>query len=102
MPGGSSEAGESGRCAAHRETWEETGLDLRPGELLARFETGFHLYRCEFHGASGDIRVTRPLEVRRAFYRNPEQFETLNWRFPEQVELLEGLIEDARAGSVPE
>ena len=33
-PGGKMKKGESAQCTAHRETLEETGLDLKPGELL--------------------------------------------------------------------
>lgn len=55
LPGGSSEPGESAQCTAFRETWEETGLQLQPRELLEVFDTGFHLYRCDRDAWSGEI-----------------------------------------------
>ena len=52
-PGGKSLPGESAQCTAHRETFEETGLDLIPRQLIHVFDTGFHLYFCEIHSGSG-------------------------------------------------
>ena len=47
LPGGSVDPGESARCGAEREVFEETGLAARVGELAIVFENGFHLYWCE-------------------------------------------------------
>lgn len=93
-PGGSAEDGESAQCAAFRETWEETGLRLTPVRLLKVFETGFHLYRCEHHDASGDIDIPPRLEVRDAFYLSPSEFDAWNWRFPGQELALKQLAEE--------
>ena len=46
LPGGTAEPGERAVCTAWRETREETGLEVRVGELLHRFDNGFRLYRC--------------------------------------------------------
>ena len=99
VPGGSSFSAESPRCAAFRETWEETGLQLRPAELLAVFDTGFHLYRCEQHADSGSIDPPPRLEVRAAFYLPVERFEDYEWRFGYQRELLKKLM--IESASVP-
>ena len=90
-PGGSAEPGESAQCTAFRETWEETGLQLAPTELLAVFDTGFHLYRCEHHENSGVIDPPPRLEVREAFYLAPADFARWEWRFPGQEKDLEAL-----------
>ncbi|MEZ5501649.1 MAG: NUDIX hydrolase [Halioglobus sp.] len=79
LPGGSSEPGESAQCTAFRETWEETGLRLQPGELLRVFSTGFHLYRCDGTSTSGTHRAPTP-EVRAAFYLGVDQFGSYDWR----------------------
>jgi 8-oxo-dGTP diphosphatase len=92
LPGGSSLPGESAQCAAFRETWEETGLRLQPRELLQVFDTGFHLYRCDRDVRSGAIDPPPRLEVRAAFYLAAEQFETYDWRFEEQRDLLKNLL----------
>ena len=90
-PGGRAESGESARCTAFRETWEETGLELAPTELLAIFDTGFHLYRCEHHAQSGVLDPPPRLEVRSAFYLAPAEFGAWEWRFPGQERELESL-----------
>jgi 8-oxo-dGTP pyrophosphatase MutT (NUDIX family) len=90
-PGGSAEADESAQCTAFRETWEETGLELAPTELLAVFDTGFHLYRCDHHAESGVIGPPPRLEVRNAFYLAPTEFGAWEWRFPGQERELETL-----------
>lgn len=101
-PGGGNKSGESAQCTAHRETWEETGLALRPTKLLAVFDTGFHLYRCERLPDSGGIDPPLRFEVRAAFYLAPEEFDKWQWRFPGQQQvlkkLMKGLSESDRKG----
>lgn len=87
-PGGKARKGESAQCAAHRETWEETGLDLMPGQLLRVFDTGFHLYYCDIHEGSGAIEPGPLREVRRGFWLPLEEFGTVDWRFEGQGEAL--------------
>lgn len=91
-PGGKSKDGESAQCAAHRETWEETGLDLMPRQLLQVFDTGFHLYYCEIHARSGAIEAGSPHEVRRGFWLDLADFNAVKWRFEGQGEALLKLI----------
>jgi 8-oxo-dGTP pyrophosphatase MutT (NUDIX family) len=92
-PGGSAEDGETAQCAAFRETWEETGLQLVPDRLLDVFDTGFHLYRCEHHAQSGEIDPPPRLEVKNAFYLSPAEFGLWEWRFPGQDVVLRRLAE---------
>ncbi len=92
-PGGSAHDGESAQCTAFRETWEETGLILEPEQLLDIFDTGFHLYRCNHHAASGQIDPPTRLEVRDAFYLAPSDFDRWEWRFPGQQQVIRQLVE---------
>lgn len=94
-PGGLSRAGESAQCTAFRETWEETGLELRVERKLARFATGFLLYSCERDGASGEINRLPGMEVRQAFYLHPDEFESWEWRYPGQEQVLRDLMNSA-------
>jgi ADP-ribose pyrophosphatase YjhB (NUDIX family) len=95
LPGGASQAGESARCTAFRETWEETGLRLQPRELLAVLETGFHLYRCDRTASSGQIDPPPRLEVRRAFYLHREEFDQHTWRYALQRDRLKAMLSGA-------
>ena len=45
-PGGLTNTGESAQCAAERETYEETGVIAKAGELAVEFDNGFHLFWC--------------------------------------------------------
>ncbi len=90
-PGGRARAGESAQCTAHRETFEETGLDLLPGELLVEFETGFHLYHCEIHADSRQFNPDR-VEVRETFWLPVAEFDTAQWRFPGQGEAIRSIL----------
>jgi 8-oxo-dGTP pyrophosphatase MutT (NUDIX family) len=90
-PGGKALSGESAQCAAHRETFEETGLNLLPRQLVHVFDTGFHLYYCEIHAESGLI-ASDALEVKRGFWLPVEDFDKVQWRFPGQGEALAALF----------
>ncbi|PLW69971.1 NUDIX hydrolase [Pseudohalioglobus lutimaris] len=91
-PGGKARDGESAQCAAHRETYEETGLDLIPRELVAVFDTGFHLYFCEIHAQSGSIEAD-VLEVKRGYWLDFTDFDKVRWRYPGQGERLYQLLQ---------
>lgn len=90
-PAGNVEKGESAQCGAERETWEETGVDVRALSLAAEFDNGFKLYWCE---ATGDFdpEIRRPLEVSSVGLYDPDTFYDLNWRFPEQALVIHQLV----------
>ncbi|MDA8752638.1 NUDIX hydrolase [Halieaceae bacterium] len=91
-PGGSALQGESAQCAAHRETLEETGLDLLPRHKVASFDTGFKLFYCDIHANSGKIKPRSAFEISRAYWLPLEDFGDANWRFPGQGEALHRLL----------
>ena len=47
FPAGGLQGDESLRCAAHRETWEETGFNLEVGKLLTYSSSGMPVFRCK-------------------------------------------------------
>lgn len=90
LPGGTSEAGESAQCTAYRETYEETGLQVRVQQRLKVFPNGFNLFRCELaHVAPGESLVP-PMraEIREAFWLATGEFDLHPWRFPDQRAMI--------------
>lgn len=94
LPGGLSKSGESSRCAAFRETWEETGLQLQPAELLQVVSNDLHLYRCDPGEQPGTIDPPLGLEVRAVFYLPFEQIDDYEWRFKGEREVVSALLSD--------
>ena len=92
-PGGRARSGESAQCAAHRETFEETGLDLMPVRLAAIFDTGFHLYLCEHHRKDSGLRLV-PGEEWRALWLPLQDMPEQTWRYAGQGSVLTKLIND--------
>ena len=90
-PGGATMRNESGQCAAERETWEETGVQVSAGELAAEFDNGFRLYWCE--AVSGrEIEISRPIEIQHAEWYAPELFQHLKWRYANQADIIQTLM----------
>jgi 8-oxo-dGTP diphosphatase len=88
IPGGRGNTGEPSHCTAHRETWEETGLDVTPTELIRTFDHGFQLYRCRWPGAQAQTSAPFVLEIDKAFWIEASEFKHYSWRFPEQTTWL--------------
>ena len=97
LPGGLVRRGESAQCAAYRETWEETGLLLKPGERIDGFKDSYFLYRCQRSGAETKVDPSDGLEVRRALFISPQEFQDFTWRFPGDTALTQHLLLNAIA-----
>lgn len=89
LPGGTSEDREPAQCTAQRETWEESGLRVQVGDLLARLDNEFHIYACT--PLAGDIDVETALsptlgswlEIERADWLRPADLAASAWRYPQ-------------------
>ena len=92
-PGGKTLEGESAQCAAHRETWEETGLSYRPIQLLKEFDTGFFLYSCEPLSEGAGQLNGRKSEVKRALWLPVAEFDQVPWRYEGQGQQLLELLQ---------
>ena len=99
-PGGSVDSGESAQCAAERETWEETGIEVRASSMVREFANGFRLYSCEPVQTSPEVKISRPWEVHGADFYTPEQFIDLNWRFPDQGLLMAEMVRERRSSMI--
>jgi len=86
--------GEAAQCTAHRETWEEAGIDAEVGRLVLVFDNGFRLYACL--PADPSVRPgTEPgvpewawTEVSEIDWVDPESVFAEDWRYPEQWPLV--------------
>lgn len=101
IPAGASDRGESAQCTAHRETWEETGLDVRVGRELGRLRYGFTVYRChpeELLDPSAEpvLPWHVRLEITGAEWMPLEALPRDQWRYREQVDAFLELVQQAR------
>lgn len=92
LPGGHSKGRESAQCTAHRETWEESGLNVQVGPLLGVFGEEFRLYECwpadpgYIIGSTNKIPAVGMIEVTGAHWVVPSALKLKEWRYPEDAE----------------
>jgi 8-oxo-dGTP pyrophosphatase MutT (NUDIX family) len=96
LPGGGRKRGETAQCTAHRETFEETALDVRVGRRLGLLYKGFTVYRChakpEWDGEPEPPLSTR-LEIRDTHWRRPATLDAQNWRHPDELPPLLDMLD---------
>ena len=90
-PGGTAKKGETAQCTAHRETWEETGVEVRVQRLLKSFDNQFHLFHCLAVDKAiiQDCELQVPdaykPEISEIFCLDPALSSQEDWRFPKQL-----------------
>lgn len=92
LPGGGKKWGERAVCTAHRETKEETGMDVSVLAHLHQFSNGFRLYLCQPTGDTA-FDPQDKFEVKQVGWLDQMQRDTISWRFPEQKNLIEKLVQ---------
>ncbi|WP_414829767.1 NUDIX hydrolase [Alteromonas sp. H39] len=99
MPGGGKQDGESLACAAHRETWEETGVNVLVGEPLGRTPNGMLLFACHEQANVGALPDTfnppdwADLEVISLHQVNPFELDHDDLRFASDlIPLRDGFV----------
>lgn len=102
FPGGGAHGDEPAQCTAHRETWEETGLDVTVGALVQEFRAGFLLYACD--PGPGITTDSAPplkswkLEISGLTWRDAVRETTWrDWRFPSQRRAARDFVRDGAA-----
>ncbi len=93
LPGGGRKGGESAQCTAHRETYEETGLDVRVGRRLGLLHKGFTVYHCRADaGADAAPPSSAWLEVRDLQWHKPDSLKREQWRHADELAPLVEMI----------
>lgn len=90
LPGGTALQNESAQCTAHRETWEEMGLNVTVGRHLVRLDTPFHVYDCrlgreDLQRESFPVPMFARSEVQAIRWVDPTELSADDWRFPTQL-----------------
>jgi len=94
FPAGVTRSMESAQCVAHRETYEETGLDVMVHGMIRQFGNGFTLYRCELPdpGVTEVDELTVPesgaAEVSQVLWVDPTDTEPSDWRFARDYPII--------------
>lgn len=100
FPAGRATSGESAQCVAHRETWEETGVEVVVHDLLKRFGNGFALYRCvpvderPVGTEKLDVPSSGRTEVSEVLWIDPHTTQAADWRFPRDYPEILRLYDD--------
>lgn len=100
VPAGHAESGESAQCAAHRETWEESGMNVIVHGMLRRFRNGFALYECELTDAAATDRTELEVpdsgenEITQVLWVDPRSIDASQWRFPRQFPFILELFDE--------
>jgi 8-oxo-dGTP pyrophosphatase MutT (NUDIX family) len=92
LPGGRRQGDETGQCTAHRELFEETGIDATVGQFLIDRNSTL-LFDCRLPPSVDTSRALRvpmwaQIEVAGIQWINPSEQAPDNWRFPGQLETL--------------
>ena len=83
LPGGRSKPGESARCTAQRETWEETGLEVRVGEALGGRTNLFRCTPLQAVSPASDppLRWWSAVEASAVLWVDPRAVQDSDWRY---------------------
>lgn len=83
LPGGRSKSGESARCTAQRETWEETGLDVQVGEALGGRRDLFRCTPLQPVSPASDppLRWWSAVEASAVLWVDPRSVQDSQWRY---------------------
>lgn len=96
LPGGRSDGIETGQCTAHRETWEETGLNVVVGPRVSRPDESL-LYECSLSGDEADltdrsISLIARIEVADLTWIDVQESRGRDWRYRWQLRWIRQIL----------
>ncbi|HEY9134472.1 MAG TPA: NUDIX hydrolase [Pseudomonadales bacterium] len=92
-PGGTNKTGETAQCTAHRETWEEAGVNVVVGRELHVFSNEFYLYECSITNTKTPLHSNDLIEVSEVLWVDPRDTLKTNWRYSDQYALIIELLD---------
>jgi len=95
LPGGRRLATETAQCTAHRETWEETGLEVIVGRRVST-GVGSAIYECRVRQQVGEdipVPLSGILEVTAVQWVAPAELESDDWRFQTTPEAVRSFLQ---------
>ena len=100
FPGGTARKNETAQCTAHRETWEETGLDVTVGPLWTRSGgPTIYIYRCAATPSiSAETIPVLPwrsrIEVSDIQWVDLTELQPPEWQYPRQLQQIHRLLNE--------
>ena len=94
FPGGTHDKNESAQCTAHRESWEEAGIDVTVGRTLHVFKNNFHLFECDISENIGQLKTNDPTEIIEVLWIDPQDTSKSDWRYEKQRALTIVLLKE--------
>ena len=91
LPSGQANEGESAACTAHRETFEETGLNVKVIQYVGQSNSGLQFFHCEQEAGfnAPDVAPPSPFwqshEIKQVLWVDPYEINHKDWRFAEQL-----------------
>lgn len=96
IPGGTAKKGESSSCTAHRETYEETGLNVKVVRKIITAQNGFEIFLCET-SENLNPKYKKPFEVKSIFFADPKK--TRRYKYPTQLNQIIEYLDSQTGGN---
>ncbi|MFT5703226.1 MAG: 8-oxo-dGTP pyrophosphatase MutT (NUDIX family) [Rickettsiales bacterium] len=91
IPAGTSAKGESAACTAHRETFEESGVNVKVLKRLHVADNGFVIFLCRLV-SEVDLNYRKKYEIDEVVLRKIDEIQ--NYRYEGQLDLIKHYFEE--------
>ena len=90
IPGGTKKRGESAACTAHRETFEESGIDSKIIKRMFIANNGFNVFLCEAQNKI-NLNYSKKYEIDGILFLPIENID--HYRYPEQLQKIKNYLD---------
>jgi len=81
FPGGTHERDETAQCTAHRESWEEAGVNVTVGRTLFIHKNKYYLFKCDIPENTDLLTTNDPIEILDVLWIDPRKTSITDWRY---------------------